>query len=155
MKKLLIVLFMYPFLCQIADAQLWKLHRLEVSGGIGTTQFFGDIGGYSNENNILGLRDFTFKQTRLDINTSVRYRLAENFSARVSLSSGWFHSTDARGSNITRGFESRTFFFEPTLIGEYYLIKNIEEKSFSFLKDKETVLHSIFKSLDFYVFTGF
>jgi len=155
MKKFLIVLIMYLFQSQMADAQLWKLHRLEVSGGIGTTQFFGDIGGYSNETNILGLRDFTFKQTRFDINTSVRYRIAENFSARVSLISGWFHSTDARGSNITRGFESRTIFFEPTLIGEYYIIKNMEENSFLFLKDKENVLHSIFKSLDFYAFTGF
>ena len=155
MKKLLIIIMAFYLLSPVTYAQLWKLRRYEISGGIGTTQFFGDIGGYSVDKNVLGLRDFTFKQTRFDLNTNVRYRITEDVSVRVNLMSGLFHSTDARGSNVNRGFESTTLFFEPSLIGEYYFIKNKEENSFVFLKDNETIVRSIFKSLDFYAFAGF
>jgi hypothetical protein len=155
MKKLLIIITALSFLSPVTKAQLWKLQRFEVSAGVGTTQFFGDIGGYSNDKNILGLRDFTFKQTRFNINACARYRITEDVSVRVNLVCGLFHSTDVRGSNVDRGFESSTIFFEPTLIGEYCFIKNKEENSFVFLKRKETVIKSLFKSLDFYAFTGF
>ena len=155
MKKLLIIIMAFYLLSPVTYAQLWKLRRYEISGGIGTTQFFGDIGGYSVDKNVLGLRDFTFKQTRFDLNTNVRYRITEDVSVRVNLMSGLFHSTDARGSNVNRGFESTTLFFEPSLIGEYYFIKNKEENSFVFLKDNGTIVRSIFKSLDFYAFAGF
>jgi len=155
MKKLLIIIAGLCFLSTVTDAQLWKLRRYEVSAGIGTTQFFGDIGGYSNDKNLLGIKDFAFNHTRFNINTSVRYRILEDVSARVNLAFGIFHSTDAGGSNESRGFESSTIFFEPSLIGEYYFIKNKGENSFSFLKGDRRTLHSIFAYLDFYAFTGF
>ena len=103
MKKLLIIIAAICFLSPVTVAQLWKVRRLEVTAGIGTTQFFGDIGGYPNEKNITGLRDFTFRNTRFNINTSIRYRITEDLSARVNLMSGLFHSTDARGSNTALG----------------------------------------------------
>jgi hypothetical protein len=154
MKKSLIILSLFLFFWPKSDAQLWKLHRLEIGGGIGTTQFFGDIGGYSNSKNILGIRDFTFLQTRFNINAYARYRVAEDVSVRVNLVSGLFRATDARGSNESRGFESSTIFLEPTVIGEYYFIKNKEENSFIFMYDNESLLKSFFKSLDFYAFVG-
>lgn len=155
MKKLLIVVAAICFLSPVTVAQLWKVRRLEVTAGIGPTQFFGDIGGYPNDKNILGLRDFTFRQTRFNINTNLRYRITQDLSARVNLMSGLFHSTDAHGSNITRGYESGTFFVEPSLIAEYYFIKNKEENSFIFLNKNESTIKSFFGSLDFYAFTGF
>ena len=155
MKKLLIIIIALSFLSPAINAQLWRLRRFELSGGTGTTQFFGDIGGYSNKKNVLGIRDFTFKQTRFNINTNLRYRIAEDISLRVNLVYGLFHATDARGSNVKRGFECSTTFFEPSLIAEYYFIKNKEENSFIFLNDRETLLKSFFSSLDFYAFTGF
>lgn len=154
MKKLLIFITAICFLSPVTVAQLWRARRVEVTAGIGTTQFFGDIGGYPNEKNILGLRDFTFRQTRFNINTSIRYRITEDLSARVNLMSGLFHSTDSRGSNTARGFESGTFFVETSLIAEYYFIKNKEENSFIFLNKNESTLRSFFGSLDFYAFAG-
>ena len=109
------------FLSTIANAQLWKLRRYEVSAGFGTTQIFGDIGGFSKGENLLGFKDITFKHTRLNINTSMKYRIQDVVSARINLAFGYFHSTDVRGSNESRGFESKTIFFEPALIGEYYI----------------------------------
>jgi hypothetical protein len=154
MKKLLIILAAFTLLMPVTKAQLWRLRRYEVSGGIGTTQFFGDIGGFSNDKNILGIKDFSFRQTRFNINGNLRYRILENVSVRVNLVAGLFHSTDARGENVNRGFQSNTIFCEPSLLGEYYFIKNREENSFIFLERNETLLKSVFASLDFYVFTG-
>ena len=154
MKKLLIILAAFALLTPVTDAQLWKLRRFEVSGGIGTTQFFSDIGGYSNEKNVLGLRDFTFKQTRFNINGSLRYRIQEDVSLKFGLVFGLFKGTDVRGENISRGFQVNTLFVEPALTAEYYFIKNKEENSFIFLERNETLLHSVFASLDFYAFTG-
>jgi hypothetical protein len=154
MKRVLIFLLAFYLLSFSANAQLWKLRRIEISGGVGTTQFFGDIGGYPNSKNILGIKDFTFRQTRINANASVRYRIGETVSARLGLMYGIFHSTDARGSNIRRGYEERTTFFEPSLIGEFYFIKNKGENSFVFLKGNNSLLKSLFQSLDFYFFAG-
>lgn len=155
MKKLLIIITALCFLSSLTNAQLWKFRRYEVSAGIGPTQFFGDIGGYSNDKNLLGIKDFAFSHTGLNIYTCARYRITEDVSARVNLVFGIFHSTDAGGSNENRGFESSTIFFEPSVIGEYYFIKNKGENSFKFQKGNETVLRSMFASLDFYAFAGF
>jgi hypothetical protein len=154
MKRVLILISALYLLSSAANAQLWKLRRYEISGGIGTTQFFGDIGGYPNSKNILGLKDFTFRHTRINANASLRYRIGETVSARLGLMYGIFHSTDARGSNIKRGFEEKTTFFEPTLTGEFYFIKNKGENSFVFLKGNNSILKSLFQSLDFYFFAG-
>src|SRR5512133_1592481 len=143
MKRVLLLIMAFHLLSLSAKCQLWKLRRLEISGGIGTTQFFGDIGGYPNTKNILGLKDFTFKHTRYNLNTNLRYRFGETVSARLNLMFGILHSTDARGSFISRGFEETTTFFEPSIIGEFYFIKNKGENSFVFLKDKNTTLKSL------------
>jgi hypothetical protein len=154
MRKWLLTLVLFYVVTSVVDAQLWKLRRYEVSAGIGTTQFFGDIGGYSNSKNVLGLKDITFRHTRMNLNTGIRYRILDDLSVRLSLAFGFFHSTDARGSNIERGFESRTLFFEPALTGEYYFIKNRSENSFLLIKGKGNGFQSIFSMLDLYAFTG-
>jgi len=154
MRKFLIIIVAILSLSSITNAQLWKLLRYEVTGGIGTTQLFGDIGGFSKDNNILGLKDISFRQTSFNISTAMKYRILEDVSVRLNLAFGYFHSTDARGSNITRGFESSTLFFEPALLGEYYFIKNKGENSYMVLRGKPGNQLSFFSMLDFYAFTG-
>jgi hypothetical protein len=142
------------FFSSIANAQLWKLRRYEVTAGIGTTQFFGDIGGFSRGENLLGIKDFTFRHTRMNLSTAIKYRIVDDVSVRLNLAFGYFHSTDVRGSNEDRGFESRTLFFEPSLLGEYYFIKNKGENSFLLMKGKGNGIQSFFSMLDFYAFAG-
>jgi len=154
MRKFLIIIVAIFFMSSITNAQLWKLWRYEVTGGIGTTQFFGDIGGFSRDENILGLKDISFRQTRFNISTAMRYRILEDVSVRLNFAFGYFHSTDVRGSNITRGFESRSLFFEPALLGEYYFIKNKGENSYTVLRRKTGNQLSFFSMLDVYAFTG-
>ena len=155
MKKLLIISIALVIFSITLDAQLWKLRRYEVSAAIGTTQFYGDIGGFSKGDNLLGLKDISFKQTGLNLTTSFKYRILHNVSIRASIASGYFHSTDVRGSNEKRGFESRTIFIEPSLSGEYYFIKNKSDNSFLAMRGDRSAFQSIISSLDVYGFAGF
>jgi len=155
MKRSLVTIFTLFFLVTAANAQLWKLRRYEATAALGTTQFYGDIGGFSKGENILGIKDFSFRQTRYNISAGFRYRILEDVSVRLNLAVGSFHSIDIRGSNENRGFESRTFFFEPAILGEYYFIRNKLESSYLALSRKDIPPRSFFSSLDCYAFTGF
>jgi len=156
MNRSLVVIILFCFITQISEAQgiLWRKKRCEAIAGIGTTQFFGDVGGFTKTENILGLKDISFKQTRFNINAGIRYRILNNVGARLSLTYGMFHATDSRGSNEKRGLEAKTSFFEPALIGEYYFIKSKMEESYLFAKGRQTRFKTIISSLDIYAFTG-
>jgi hypothetical protein len=134
--------------------QLWKQKRYEAVAGLGPTFLFCDVGGFSKSETILGIKDLTFSQTRFNLGFSFKYRLTEEFNARLSLSYGYLHASDARGSNEDRDYESAVSVFEPALIGEYYIIKNKTEGSYLFSKGRGRGLSKFLSSLDFYVFTG-
>lgn len=155
MKKILLFLIGIIFLSSLADAQLWKLRRYEAAASLGTTQFYGDIGGFSKGDNLLGLKDLSFRQTRFNLTTSFKYRIIDVVSVRLNLALGGFRATDVRGSNESRGFEVVTTFFEPTLLGEYYFVKNKSENSFLSLKDSRRGISALIPALDIYAFTGF
>jgi len=91
---------------------------------------------------------------RFDLNANLKYRITQTLNIRLSFSSGLLHATDIRGSNENRGFSSSTLIFEPSLIGEFYFIKNKAEDSYLFTKGDKPGLYGFLKSLDFYVFTG-
>lgn len=155
MRKILLVFVGTVILFASADAQLWKLRRYEVAASLGTTQFYGDIGGFSKGDNLLGLKDISFKQTRFNFTTSVKYRIIDVASVRLNFAFGGFRATDAKGSNESRGFEAVTKFFEPSLMGEYYFIKNKNENSFLHLKDSRRGFNALIPALDVYIFGGF
>jgi hypothetical protein len=154
MKKPLLILTLFFLLSQLTEAQLWKLKRYEASAGFGPSFFFGDVGGYSIGDNLLGLKDFSFIQTRYDLNFNAKYRILQDVNVRFSLSTGLLKANDKRGSNENRNFEASTFFLEPSLIGEYYFIKNKSENSYLFIKSGKRFLRTLISSLDFYVLGG-
>jgi hypothetical protein len=154
MKRSILTLLLFSFIVSITSAQIWTLKRWEATAAIGPSFFFGDIGGYSQTKNVLGLKDITFKQTRFDFNANLKYRLNQYLNVRLSLTSGILHATDIRGSNENRGFEATTLIIEPALIGEFYFIKNKAENSYLFTKGDNPDLNGFLKSLDFYVFSG-
>jgi hypothetical protein len=133
---------------------MWKFKRYEASIGIGPSSFYGDIGGYSQSKNVLGLRDITLKQIRFDVSGNFKYRITQEFSVRLCLSTGLLQATDKRGSNEGRGFKASTFFVESDLIAEYYFIKNKAESSYLFTKGQHPGFITFIKKLDFYALTG-
>jgi OOP family OmpA-OmpF porin len=154
MKRAILILLFLGVIIQFSEAQLWKLKRIELTGGIGTTTFFGDVGGYSHGDNWAGLKDITFLQTRFNANFSAKYRITQNLNVRASFTYGLIHATDERGSNQGRGFEVFTRIFEPALLGEYYFIKNSAENSYLFNKGRGSGFIGFLRSIDFYAFTG-
>jgi len=137
-----------------SDPELWKLRRYEVVGGIGITQFFGDIGGFSTGSNALGFKDFSFRHTRYNFTTALKYRITNSISGRLNLAAGTFHATDERGSNELRAIETTTAFFEPSLLAEYYIVKSRGESSYIFQKGKRIVMLPLLSTLNVYAFTG-
>jgi hypothetical protein len=155
-SQLLVLLFclIYFFSEGRSEGQIWKQRRYEAVAGIGPTFLFCDIGGFSKSETVLGLKDLTISQTRFNLNLSFKYRITAEINARLSLSYGLLHASDARGSNEDRGYESSVSVFEPALIGEYYIIKNKTEGSYLFNKGRGGGLGGFMDHLDFYVFTG-
>jgi hypothetical protein len=154
MKRCFLLILLFCLIVPLSEAQLWRMKRYEAVAGFGPTLFFGDIGGYSKTKNILGIKDLSFLQTRFDLNFNLKYRITRDVDARLSFAYGFLHATDERGSNERRGYEAAISIFEPALIGEYYFIKNRAENSYLFAKGRNRGIGKLFKSLDFYVFTG-
>jgi len=149
----MVVLLSAPFV----SAQLWKMKRYEASAGLGTSQFYGDIGGFSLGENAIGFKDITFKQTRFNVNGSFRYFITDAVAARVSFSYLMLHATDERGNNQGRGYEAVASLFEPALIGEYYFVRNRERNSFLFQTYRGRTRNRVkdfFRSIDLYALTG-
>lgn len=153
-KRGILIVLIFCITASFAEAQLWKIRRWEAKGGLGTTQFFGDVGGYTIGKNFFGLKDITYLQTRYSVSGSLKYRITRTINARVSLSFGKLHATDSRGSNEGRDLESTSSIFEPSILGEYYFFKNKSENSYIFLTRENRNISDILSSLDFYVFTG-
>jgi hypothetical protein len=117
--------------------------------------FFGDVGGFSQGENMLGFKDLTWLQTRACGNLSLRFRLIEEANIRLSLSGATLRATDERGDNIPRDYHARTTIFEPALLGEFYFVKNNAENSYLFSRGRGSALRNFLSALDFYTFTGF
>ena len=69
-KRLIVMCMVVLLTAPFVSAQLWKMKRYEATAAVGTTQFYGDIGGFSIGDNALGFRDITFRQTRFSLNGS-------------------------------------------------------------------------------------
>lgn len=157
MKRTVLMFFLLSFLfseMQIGAQELWKQRRFEAVAAFGPSFFFGDIGGFSHGENILGFKDLTFLQTRYNVGASFKYRLTDVINVRLSLSQAMMKATDRRGSNENRQFESKINIFEPAIIGEFYFIKNKNESSYRFFRGKRP-FQDIMSSIDVYTFTGF
>ncbi len=155
MKRTAAVIILFFILIQISTGQeLWRRHRYEAIAGIGTTQFFGDIGGFSQGKNILGLKDIIFSQTRFNLSVGLKYKVLNNFNVRLNLAYGMLHAIDSRGSNEARGFEARTSIFEPSFMAEYYFIKSNLGDSYLFSSGKGGENATLFSALEFYTFLG-
>ena len=156
-KRLIVMCMVVSLTAPFVSGQLWKMKRYEATAAVGTSQFYGDIGGFSPRENAMGLKDITFKQTRFSVNGSFRYFITDNIAARLSMSYALLHATDARGSNPGRDYEAGTSLFEPALLGEYYFVRNRGRNSFLFQNYRSMGINrakDFLNSIDGYLFTG-
>lgn len=154
MRKSLVIFVAFILLSSSGNAQLWSLRRLELSAATGTTHFFSDIGRFDKSLNYGGMRDVSMANMGLNLAGSVRYRFTKDIAARVNLNYGYLHASDIHGSELKRGFDSYTVFFESALIGEIYVLKNFRENAYLFLNRKRSAPYPLVSYIDLYVLTG-
>ncbi len=152
-KRILISLFILLFIIPLSiDAQNWKLKRYEVVFGIGTTNFFGDIGGTEDVKNLGGFKDIQLKYTRPSFTLGARYRLAGNMSVKMNLIYGITTGNDIGSRNEERNFAFTSTIFEPSFQFEYYVLPESVRAS-SALFNHRGMINS-FLSMNIYVFGG-
>lgn len=154
MKKTQVILIAFILLSVSGNAQLWSLRRLELSAATGTTHLFSDVGRFDKSLNYGGIRDLSMANMGLNLSGSVRYRFTKDIAVRVNLNYGYLHASDIHGSELKRGFDSYTVFFESALIGEFYIVKNFRENAYLFLNGKRSAPYPLVSYFDLYVLTG-
>jgi hypothetical protein len=135
------------------QAQLWKLRRLEFGFAPGTTHFSGDIGGTAAKNYRYSAGDLLFRQTGANLTIDAGCRFFENFMVRANFATGYFFSTDRKGS--MRSLKSNTQFFESSILAQYFFIKNKAEDDYNIVRGRKSYLFPFKTHIDAYLFAGF
>lgn len=125
-KNLLIALVAIVLLPNIADAQRWKRFRRQLIGGIGVTNFLGDLGGGSGIGRDF-IWDLDLPATRPSLMVGYRYQFNSYFFGRANLQWGILKADDDYTTEEFRGSRNlkfRTGYFELDLMAEFYLMQN-------------------------------
>ncbi len=153
MKKTIILMVLAEFLLvSISDAQIWRMRRYEAMAGIGTANHFGDIGGFTKGENLLGIKDYRFLKTRPSFYLGVRYKIRERIAAKVNFTYGFFSGDDKRGTNVNRDYAFTTNIFEVSVQGEYAFWR--EQLSHSYLMMKGRGITDFVSNFSAYAFAG-
>ncbi|TSA37790.1 MAG: hypothetical protein D4R64_04785 [Porphyromonadaceae bacterium] len=121
------ILFMFASGFRVQGQFLKKFfNEIEFIGGVGTTNYFGDIGG--KDPDILGVRvffdnlDIDLWQTRMALVTGVRFARNKNFSFSMQLTPMLLSGSDERSKYAKEGrhYSFTTSLAELSFLGEYY-----------------------------------
>ena len=145
----LAILFIIPL---SVEAQNWKLRRYEITGGIGTTNFFGDIGGTEDLDNLAGFKDIQLRYTRPSFAFGARYRITGNMAVKLNLISGITSGDDTTSRNEARRFAFNSTIFEPSLQFEYYVIPESVRASSALFTHRGMI--NSFSRINIYLFGG-
>ena len=147
---LLILLMEIP---SVLHAQRWKLRRYEAIFGIGSSNFFGDIGGTADDDNMVGFKDIQLQYTRPVVNIGLRYKLTGDMAAKFNLAFGVFSGNDINSRNDHRNFAFNSTIFEPSLQFEYYLLPEARGYSSAALFNRRGMINNYSKYY-IYLFGG-
>ena len=137
-KQYLLVLLLILLLPSFSEAQRirarWKAYRFEWSGGIGASNFLGELGG-ANQVGTNGFKDLEFKATRPAVCVGLRYKLTPFFAIHPHFTVGGISGDDALTEEYFR--KNRNLNFKSTV---YELNCNFEA---SILAQKEGGLYKL------------
>jgi opacity protein-like surface antigen len=123
--QLLLSLLFVTILLQTADAQRWKRYRHEVWGGVGASNFLGELGGGNAEAQDLFL-DFDAKSMRYAFAGGYRFKLNEITSLRGGLTFARLYGSDVFSGDIyrrSRNLSFRSPIVELSAMGEVFFIR--------------------------------
>lgn len=128
MKKIIVLLGIFAFTSLLVNAQYnihWRKIRHEVSFGIGTNNFLGELGG-SNTVGSHFVKDFDFKSSRWLIQGGYGYKLAEQWAVKGNLIYGRFYGSDSFTDEEHRHIRNLSFrspFVEASATIDFSIIK--------------------------------
>lgn len=104
MRNILVILSLF-IIASTATAQ----YKKEYGGGIGTSNYLGDIGGGAKQGRNYSPLDLKIKHERYSINGYTRYKLNKTFSVKGSLSYIRLVGEDANSTNVERNIRNLSF----------------------------------------------
>jgi hypothetical protein len=125
-KHILIALIAVVLLPNMADAQRWKRFRKQVIGGVGITNFLGDLGGGPGVGRDF-IWDLDLPATRPSLMVGYRYQFNKFLFGRANLQWGVLKADDeytTENFRSKRNLKFRTGYFELDLMAEFYFIQN-------------------------------
>jgi hypothetical protein len=124
MKSLTLIILLSLVFSGI-NAQHWKFLRHELVGSIGSSNFFGELGGANDigSSGIKGFKDLDFKLTRPALSAGYRFYINPKFAVKGTLTYGRLNGDDAQTTERFR--QNRNLHFRSPLIElsaqfEYY-----------------------------------
>jgi len=110
-RKLIVLLGLLTFTSVMVNAQYnihWRKIRHEVSFGLGSTNFLGELGG-SNTSGSQFVKDFNFNASRWLIQGGYSYKLAEQWAVRGNVMFGRLYGSDTFTEEFHRNSRNLTF----------------------------------------------
>ena len=146
------ILVLFLILPVLGFSQKWKLARTEIIGGVGTVNYFGDIGGAESAD-ASAISDLDINTTRPNFALGLRYRIEDKATVRGNFTYAMFKGSDEKSLNAARNYTFKTNFFEVTGYFEYWILpeKQIVQYSTMTLRDG---LRKFNQSFSLYVFAG-
>lgn len=126
MRKILFAISFLMLLPHFVEAQRWKQYRRQVIGGVGVTNFLGDLGG-GNDIGRDGPADLDIPATRPSLFIGYRYQLNSFLFLRTNLTWGILKGDDKLTQETYRSGRNlhfRSGFAEINGMAEFYLIQN-------------------------------
>lgn len=152
-RQLICFLLVLVIIPASSYAQKWKLKRYEAIVSMCTSNYYGDIGGALDKNNLFGLKDIDILGTRPSFAFGARYRLQENMAVRMNLIFGFISGNDKNSLNSDRNLSFTSTIFEPSFQFEYYPIPEKKSTSSSATFNHRGMVND-FGKISPYVFGG-
>ena len=153
MKKSIFLIIVMVFTVSASFGQRWKLRRYEASFGIGSTNIFGDVGGTADENNLFGLKDIRFGETRPSLHAGLRYKITQSMAVNINLNYGYGIGDDEGSRNNDRGYTFRTSIFEPSVQYEFYIIPEEKRTKSAAIFNRRGMINN-YSKIGVYMFGG-
>jgi len=153
-RQLILALLIVSWVSFNGYSQRWKRFRYEAHIGAGVSNFFGDIGGSADKNNLWGLKDIGISNAGTAFYLGARYKLKQNMALKFNLFYARVGGNDKGSKNAEREFSFKTSIFEPSLQYEYYLLcDELRYLSPSHLYNRKGMINN-YAQIGVYVFAG-
>lgn len=145
-KSLILVIIIAIPLLSLGQGSRWKRFRYELVGGLGATNFLGELGG-ANQIGTDFYKDLEIRMTRPTLNVGMRYKLTPQTALKVGFTWGGVAGDDALTTEIHRS--NRSIHFRSHIVElagqyEFYLKKEQAGHRFKLRGIKGRKAHGIY-----------